>query len=799
VVQHSGRQQLAMKLTDIDLGGVGCFREEPASFGIENYFLQQPWDYILGDSRLYWRIHHNGCGYMQRVPPSGEYWLNATGEFDVPPFQVFVVPQGGDVMTAFTNFRGPQRGDSSCGNATTRFQCKWFVHKAYFNCERDGIQVETELGVAKSLPAGLMRVTITNRDDKERTVSVIPRVMPFLTSPQSAAWDMLWLYQSTRYKKDENTVMFHMGSPTGDPTQRKRIMMVVDGEFERICLNGSKFCGRGSRTRPFALSHWMEWDACDDALIYGKTLFASFARYLTLGPGESWSFVMGLTDEVEDSAPLKKAMADFEGEMEKMRQWKLSKMAQFSIKTPDLAFNRYVNEYLALQQQLILRRGWPCAMMGVRDSAQDHTGAVMWYPEETRVMLLQILEIERSDGWFVRQFSTDGRKGSHDTRPYVDAGLWVWELMYEYVTQTRDFDLLGEKLAFLDSDEETTVLDHLGRLLGYYTFPANVGEHGLCKIMEGDWNDSVNRAGLEGRGESVMVSCHLVYCLKQAAKLAAHIGSRSGLPDEQSCLALAGTMRKAIRKAALNAKGYLNGVFSDNGKWFFSDKDPDGCERFNTPVNAFGIIADIFEPSELPPLIERIKSLRQSFGYPLFTPAIGEPPMDGLGRIGSGDLPPGLGENGSAYNHGSHGFLARAMAECGEGDLYYDVMLCLFPYDQDRHPIAQSKTAPYAIVNVYKNAPDREGEGGDTFFSGTISVAVRNIYQGLLGVHAEPSGLKITPCLPSDWNKISGKIVYAGRTLTVDVERAGDGYAVSVDGAALDNGWYPAAWRPVGL
>jgi len=65
-------------------------------------------------------------------------------------------------------------------------------------------------------------------------------------------------------------------------------------------------------------------------------------------------------------------------------------------------------------------------MMGVRDAAQDYTGAVAWCPEATRELILRMFETERSDGWMLRQFSTEGRRGSHDERPYVDSGLWAW-------------------------------------------------------------------------------------------------------------------------------------------------------------------------------------------------------------------------------------------------------------------------------------------------------------------------------------------------------------------------------------
>jgi cellobiose phosphorylase len=791
------------KLTDINLQGLGNFTDDFAGFAIRRYFLPRDWDFILGDEHLYWRLHHNGKCYLQETPPGGTYWLRGNGEHDVPPWQVFIVPDG-EPRRAFTNFRGALPGDVELKDDTGDFECRLFLDRAVFSVKREGLLVQTEVGVAASLPVALMKVKVTNTGSASRRVVVIPQILPWLTAAQPAAWDMPWLYQSSEFCAATNSVRFEMRNPAGFPDRRRSLRWMLDQPFERLCLIEADFVGRGSRTAPAALSDWKNWTARGDAFVYGHPMFAALARAITLKPGESWEFTAALADDRRDVKQLQEVVRNADGELRRMAERKQSELTKCSIQTPDPALNRYVNEHVALQQQLVLFRGWPCNMMGVRDAAQDYTGVVGWYPRQARVMILRILETERSDGWFVRQFSTDGRKGKHDERPYVDSGLWVWELVYEYVCQTRDFAILDEKLPFLDNDRRTTVLDHLGRLLGYFMTPKNLGEHGLCKILEGDWNDSVNRAGLLGRGESVMVSCHLIYCLRQAARLGEFlkknvktndVKNRAGLPTPQRCLAFAEKMRRTVRKAALNRKGYLNGVFSDVGRWAFSDKDADGKERFNTPVNSFGIIAGVFEPKEIARLLKKVRSIRRDCGYPLFTPPIGEPPMDGLGRIGSGDLRPGLGENGTCYNHGCHGFLARALAEIGESELFLDVMECLFPYDQQHHPVLQARTAPYAIVNVYKGAPGREGEGGDTFFSGTISVAVRNIYQGMLGVHAEPDGLRIRPCFPKAWERIEGRLVYAGKPLHVVVTRKGRELAIEVNGAAVRDGWYPAGGR----
>jgi len=777
-------------LSSLDLYGIGCFKQDFAAFSINHYFLGKDWDYLLGDGQLYWRIAHNGRGYLQPNPPDGRFWLYGKGKDDLPPWLVYCIVD--DIAPYyFTNFWGPRPGAIDHLAEPDFFECTFSPESAWYRVENAGITVETELSVISSPSAAVMKVAFHNNDSIPHKLAVMPVISPHLTNPMGAAWDMPWLYQSSSYSKRDNRVFFEMRDPGGNPEQRQQLQFILDRRFSKVCLNKDPFIGRGSPANPEALHNWEDWAESSNLEAYGENMFAAFADQIILKPNKNWEFTMSLSRPDIPVKVLRNTMKNLDTELDRIADAKQERLTRIHIHTPDGVFNRYVNEYLTLQQEMVLRRGWPCRMMGVRDAAQDYTPVVAWFPEKARAMILRILESQRSDGWFLRQFSTEGRHGKHDERPYVDSGLWVWELVYEYVCQNRDFKLLDEKLPFLDQDKKTTILDHLQRLLDYYLNPENLGEHGLCKIREGDWNDSVNRAGLAGRGESVMVSCHLIYCLKQAEKLFTFT-NQSNQAKVGEFAKFADNMKKHIRQHALNNKSYLNAVFADNGNWYFSAKDPDGQERFNIPANAFGMLADIFTGAEQKKLLAKIKKLRRDYGYPLFDPAIGNPPMPGLGRIGSGDLREGLAENGACYNHGCHGFLARGLAAIGAGDMFFDALEFLLPYHQEKHPVARTKTAPYAIVNVYLNAPGREGEGGDTFFSGSIATAYRNVYQSMLGVNAETEGLQITPCFPPAWPEISGRIIYAGKELRICIKRDGKKLRIFADDKELKQGFYKA-------
>lgn len=783
-------------LENISFAGRGRFTTQFASFAVGRYSLEQDWDYVLGDHRLYWRIHHNGRGYLQAAPPGGAYWLWSDENDPCPPWMVYIIDseKPGDW---FTNFWGPRIGPIPFGEPE-RFECRFSAGKADIRIVNDELDVQTQLGILHALPVAAMRLQVRNSGRRPRKLKLVAVLRPHLISPDSNSWDMPHIYQSTEYRHSANSVRFDMGDPMGRASHRKRLEWSLNRAFDKICLDPGAFVGKGFSVFPESLGSFANWRKCKSSTLYGKGLFAAFSHALELLPDHTWDVEMLLGEKLPGIS--RSRSIHIGNELQKLGRQKKRVLSQWWISFPDPAFSRYANEYLALQQELVLQRGWP-GMLGTRDTAQDFTPAATLYPGRTRAMILRILEAQRQDGSFLRQFSADGRFGKHDERLYVDSGLWVWELVHEYVCSNRDFSLLARKIPFLDSDRKTSVLDHLVRAITYFLEPENIGEHGLCKIREGDWNDSVNRAGQKGIGETVMVSCHLIIILTQFAQLLDFVSDHQGkgnavipkgTPSAESLRRSARDLRNRVRKHALNPGGFVNGVYSDIGKWFFSNRDPDGKCRMSIPVNAFALLAGVFTAKETKNLLLRIRNTGRAYGIPLFSPPVIKP-MRGLGRIGTGDLRAGLGENGTCYNHGCHGFLGRALAALGDGDFLYEVVQFMFPYDQEKHPVAQAQKAPYAIVNSYLSAPGMEGRGGETFFSGSIATAFRNVYQGMLGVQFLPGGLRITPCFPISWPEISGQVLYCKKPLRIHVKRVKRKLAIRVNGRRIRGSFVPAS------
>lgn len=800
-----------MKLSEVDLKGLGRFLDEKASFEVTQFKTPQDWDYIYTNRKILLRIRHNGAGYAQLEPPGGTVLFKMERFQRSPSFFVWVKPED---CAPFSNFHRPNFNVANPADEPDEYTCVFSPREAVYRLKEGGLEVTTRITIAPDDPAVLVHVTLRNLG-KARAVDLAPVWRPHNTSAALEPWDVPENYQTCEYTNEKHHLIWiETRSPAGVARQRRRSFLMTDMDADSAEVLYSRFVGEGTFELPQAIldgklgidaSKTYPYLSCGlDHTAVVELPIAAFQKRVHLEEGGSYEFSLvlaGLGGSEDGSMPPYDEIARYERFLgrrqiddaaDSLEDAYESYQALRAIKTPDDAFNRYVNEWIPLQLRWVtmLDRGWPTGLRGTRDAAQDFTGLIPLRPREVRGVILDIFSCQRSDGWFPRQYSTDGPDGAHDLRPYVDAGCWVWELLYDYVCFTGDEKLLEETARWLDSTQPETILEHAQRLFAYYLEPENLGEHGLVKIRGGDWNDSVNAAGLEGRGESVMVSCQLTLALEQAAELLALCGIDTAYLAETAL-----RMRENIRMHALNDEGYLNGVFTDNGQWVFSPDDPDGRSRINSPVNAFGIIARIFDADELPNVIEKLQGLKRENGYALFLPGIGDPPIEKLGRLGQGDLLPGVGENGNPYNHGSHGFLGRAAAAAGRGDLLRDILKYMLPYDQQAHPVEVSGTAPYAIVNHWMSIEGQFGRGGSTFLSGSITTALRNIYGGMFGFQPTLAGIVISPCLPASWERASYRHNYRGATFEVTIEnpdRLESGVlSLELDGEPLEGNLIP--------
>ncbi len=182
-------------------------------------------------------------------------------------------------------------------------------------------------------------------------------------------------------------------------------------------------------------------------------------------------------------------------------------------------------------------RGW-------RDLWQDLLGLLLRDPGSAREEILNNFNGVRIDG----SNATIIGKGRGEfvadrnriTRVWMDHGVWPWETLKLYIDQTGDWQILFEKARYFRDAQifragkydtnwngapwlttttgeayEGSILEHL--LVQHLVQAFNLGEHGMIRLEDADWNDGLDMA--RERGESVAFTHFYAGNLEEMAEL----------------------------------------------------------------------------------------------------------------------------------------------------------------------------------------------------------------------------------------------------------------------------------------
>ena len=87
------------------------------------------------------------------------------------------------------------------------------------------------------------------------------------------------------------------------------------------------------------------------------------------------------------------------------------------------------------------------------------------------------------------------------------------------------------------------------------------------------------------------------------------------------------------------------------------------------------------------------------------------------------------------------------------------------------------------------------GEGKNSWLTGTASWTFINASQYILGVYPDFDGLRMRPCIPSDWKEFSVRRVFRGAVYNITVKNPdgleGGNVAVTVNGEPIEGSVIP--------
>ncbi len=514
----------------------------------------------------------------------------------------------------------------------------------------------------------------------------------------------------------------------------------------------------------------------------GDNLAALLHHLGTLQPGETRRLVTQLGQEAS-FATAQPGLAKFrdpanvDAALKEMSAFWDEFLSTLQVETPDPAMNATLNihnphqcyitkqwsRYLSYYQLGLGARG-----IGIRDSSQDVLAVMPALPLEGKAFLKTLLSFHKQNGSAMHHFNPLTLEGSvgdaleREDRPhyYSDDHLWSILGIAAYLKESGDFAFLDEVVPFYEKDksgsplETATVFEHIQRGLNFTR--TDTGAHGLPLLGFADWNDTINLA----KGAESLFSAHLYgRALIEFIALLKHLGKDSA--EWESAYA---EMKAKVQAHAWDGNWYVM-YFDHDGTPVGSKKNQYGQIHLNG--QSWSVLSGFAGPERAKQAMQSVyEKLNTKFGIKLSTPG-----YNGFDRRFGGitTYPPGAKENCGIFLHPNPwAMIAETML--GNGDRAYEYYSQINPAGKnDLIEIYESE--PYVYPqNILADEHPQFGLARNAWLSGTASWCYQAGTQWILGLRAEYDGLRVDPCIPSQWNGFSATRKYRGVTYQITVK-----------------------------
>ena len=392
-----------------------------------------------------------------------------------------------------------------------------------------------------------------------------------------------------------------------------------------------------------------------------------------------------------------------------------------------------------------------------RDPLQHILPFIFTDPALVRGIIRYTLKEMQEDGYIPYAIVGQGVPMPCVYRP-SDLQLWLLWVTSEYVLATRDRDFLHERVPTYPHQQpapgDPTVLDLLARAFHYIETRVGVGQHGLMRIFNGDWNDSIVYTHLTPEqsaqtiqvGESVLNAAMATYVLDYYARLLEFSDQNSAAAHVR---AKAQQQREAVQ-AQWHGQWYRRAWLSEDLGWV-------GEKQMWLEPQPWALIGNCVPSDKLPTLINSIDSLmRKPSRIGALLQSQPDPTMKDE---------PGTGTNGGIFAS-INGTLIWALALVN-GDLAWD--------EWKKNTLAHhAENYPDMWFGIW-SGPDAYHSSLSKLPGGTgPDFPVLNMHSHawplysvtkLLGVEFQPDGIRFKPVIPLDEYEFHTPLLGFTRTL----------------------------------
>ena len=661
--------------------------------------------------------------------------------------------------------------------------------------EHDGVASELTVGMAPEDPVKITRLRLTNRGDRPVTLGLTSFVEWALGATREhtqhqtiTEFDHAVQAILARNHFDaaftEHVAFSWMSEPLGSYTADRREFIGRNGGLgaPAALAGGAPLAeATGAAVDPCAALQATLDLAPDETreviVLLGATRGADAARALIRRYGAAGAA----------SAALEQSVAEWQ-----------RRLTTISVRTPEPMFDAMLNRwslYQALSCRMWARSGFyqSSGAYGFRDQLQDVMAFVYHDPAIAREHILRAASRQFVEGDVQHWWHPHTGRGTR-TR-FSDDLVWLPYVVDHYVRTTGDDGVLDAMVPFLEmrplepheqevydlpavSSEQGTVYEHCLRALRH---ACTMGAHHLPLIGSGDWNDGMNRVGIEGRGESVWLAWFLNDTLRAFAY---HCDGRGDGVAAGELRAAAEAYARAANEEAWDGAWYRRAYFDDGTP--LGSTGNDECQ-IDSIAQSWSVISDAGVPDKreraMAALNERL--VRDDARLlMLLTPPFDKTAKD-PGYI-KGYLP-GVRENGAQYTHAAL-WAVLATALQGDGDRALELYQMINPLTHAASPegVDTYKVEPYVVAADVYTATGHLGRGGWTWYTGSAAWMYRVGLETILGFIKHGDTLTIDPCIPRAWPEYAIEYRHGSATYAITVRNGGSGSEVArvtVDGA----------------
>ncbi|MBE7681447.1 GH36-type glycosyl hydrolase domain-containing protein [Paenibacillus sp. P13VS] len=643
-------------------------------------------------------------------------------------------------------------------------------HDIRWNVVSDDISIEMSLRLPKADAMELWQVKVKNLSSHKRKLSMYP----YFTVGY-----MSWMNQSGEYVDDLQGIVCSSITPYQKYQDYAKIKnysdktyLLADRKPASWEVNHERFEGEGGLHDPSALQ--LDTLEGGDARYETPVAVLQYRLELEAGAEREYRFIFG---PAHDEAEIERIRQQYfiKRDHEGMDGFALAEQeyaayvaegqGNIQIQTPDDGLNNFVNHWLPRQMYYHGKTNRLTTDPQTRNYLQDNMGMSYIQPGIARDAFLTALAQQHASGAMPDGIilHPDAELKYINQVPHTDHCIWLPVCMRTYLDETNDYSILEEQVAFADSEEKVSVLEHMNLAMRWLIQDRD--HRGLNFINQGDWCDPMNMVGYKGKGVSGWLTIATAY----AFKVWADISEQAGHTETAKQFREEADRTNAVANEYLwDGEWYARGITDDNVVFGIS-KDQEG--RIYINPQGWALMSGAADEEKRKKLIRAVEEqLETPYGVEKLAPSFTSMRED-VGRVTQKH--PGSAENGAVYNHAA-AFYIYALYLVEEKENAYRLLRKMIP-GPDTEDVLQRGQLPVFIPNYYRGAyrqyPRTAGRSSHLFNTGTVPWVYRCLIDGLFGLQGHAEGLLVRPQLPADWDKASVTRLFRGAELQVEMKR----------------------------